>query len=99
MKKPSNDANKGTNNKETLKIDTFGVARPHVFKNGNVGFDLTLNGITIYGCIVVESEKGDFISLPQRQGSDGKYYSIVWARISEADQKAIIAEVEKLLNN
>lgn len=101
MKKPDakeTTQKKGTE-KELLHIDFFSVNRAKMLDNGHVTFDITINGITIYGCFVVESEKGDFISLPQRKGNDGKYYSIAWARFSEQDTKDIIAEVEKKLND
>ena len=100
MKKPNSNTNSNTNsNKETLKIDSFSVNRVHQFDNGGVVFDMTVNGISIYGCRVVETRDGDFIGLPQRKGNDGKYYSIVWAKFSEADTKDILAEVEKQLNS
>lgn len=100
MKKPEN-AQKSTRNERGenyLKIESFSVNKTHIFDNGGVTFDMTVNGINIYGCRVVESNNGDFISLPQRKGNDGKYYSIVWARFSEQDTKDILAEVEKQLN-
>ena len=84
---------------ETIKVDSFKVLKVREMKKSdNVSFDLVLNGITIYGCFVISGKNGDFISLPQRAGNDGKYYSIVWAPMSQEDQDAIIAEVERLLN-
>ena len=97
MKKPNTESNQKS--KECLKIDSFSVNRVHQFDNGGVCFDMTINGINIYGCRVVETQKGDFIGLPQRKGGDGKYYSIVWAKFSEQDSKDILAEVEKKLNS
>lgn len=99
MKKPETKSEVKNENKDFLKIDSFSVNRVHQFSNGSVIFDMTVNGIKIYDCRVVEREEGDFISFPQRKGMDGKYYSIVWARFSETDQKDILAEVEKLLNS
>ena len=100
MKKPNRNTNSSTNsNKETFKIDSFSVNRVHQFDNGGVIFDMTVNGISIYGCRVVETKDGDFIGLPQRKGNDGKWYSIVWTKFSEADAKDILAEVEKQLNS
>lgn len=99
MKKPNTESNAKSNKVEELKIDSFSVNRVHQFDNGGVTFDMTVNGISIYGCIVVETKSGDFIGLPQRKGNDGKYYSIVWAKFSEADTKDILAEVEKKLNS
>ena len=83
---------------ETLNISTFSVDRATVFDNGGVVFDMTLNGIKIYGMRVVESNGNDFISFPSRKGKDDKYYSIVWARLSDKDSEAILREVENKLN-
>ena len=100
MKKPNTENKAKSNSKqEELKIDSFSVNRVYQFDNGGVIFDMTVNGITIYGCRVVETKNGDFIGLPQREGNDGKWYSIVWARFSEADTEDILAEVEKKLNS
>lgn len=93
MKKPEKSTTK-----ETLKLDSFAVTRAVVVGN-TILFDVVLNGLTVYGCSVVEGKNGDFISFPSRKGKDGKYYSIVWARISDEDQKAILDEVEKKLND
>lgn len=92
--------NKKTKKKiETIKVDSFKVLKVREMKKSdNVSFDLVLNGITIYGCFVISGNNGDFIALPQRAGNDGKYYSIVWAPMSQEDQNAIIEEVERLLN-
>lgn len=96
MKKPNK--NNGTSNKETLAITSFSVERATAFDNGGVVFDMTLNGIKIYGMRVVEEEGKDFIAFPSRKGKDDKYYSIVWARLSDKDAGAILQEVENKLN-
>lgn len=99
MKKPETQSKAKSSKQEELKIDSFSVNKVHQFDNGNVTFDMTVNGISIYGCRVVETKDGDFIALPQRKGKDGKYYSIVWAKFSDADTKDILAEVENKLNS
>lgn len=63
-----------------------------------VMFSLTLNGVSINSCRVVEGKNGDFIALPSYKGSDGKYYSYVFFKFSPDDASAILAEVEKQLN-
>ena len=63
-----------------------------------VFFSLTLNGVSINDCRVVEGKDGDFISFPSRKGNDGKYYKYVYASISPEDSKAILAKVEKEVN-
>ena len=99
MKKPNTESKAKSNKVEELKIDSFSVNRVHQFDNGGGTFDMTVNGISIYGCRVVENKDGDFIGLPQRKGNDGKWYSIVWARFSTEDTWDILAEVEKQLNS
>lgn len=96
MKKPANT--NVTANKDTLKLESFKVTRVKQWDDGNVSFDMVMNGISIYGCRVQESEEGDFVRFPSRKGGDGKYYSIVWARLSKDDNDAIIEEVENQLN-
>ena len=82
-----------------LEVSSFKVTRVRSLDNGSISFDMELNGINIYGCFVVESvEYGDFISFPRRKGKDGKYYSIVWAKLDKEDTTAILQEVERILN-
>lgn len=88
-----------TQTEEINEIDvlSFEVSRVNQYKD-TVFFDLTINGIKIYGCTVVEGKKGDFISFPSKKGKDDKWYSIVYARLSTNDQNIILAEIEKQLN-
>ena len=65
--------------------------------NDTVFFDMVVNGVTIYGCKVVEGSKGDFISFPSHKGKDGKYYNHAWVKLSDADSQNIIAQVEEKL--
>ena len=65
--------------------------------NDTVFFDMVVNGVTIYGCKVVEGSKGDFISFPSHKGKDGKYYNHAWVKLSDDDSEKIIAQVEEAL--
>ena len=94
MKKPAT-TKKEVNN---LKLESYDVTRANMVGE-TVFFDLVINGITVYGCKVCERKNGDFISLPSRKGKDDKYYSIVYFRLSDEDQKIILDTVEKVLNN
>lgn len=96
MNKPSTKKTE-TKKNETVKVDTIEVLKSRQFKNGNVSCDLKINGITIYGVMIVEGKNGDFLSFPQRAGNDGKYYSIVWCPLDEDTTKAVIEECEKML--
>lgn len=65
--------------------------------NDTVFFDVVINGITIYGCKVVEGKNGDFISFPSHKGKDGKYYNHAYIKLSDEAAADIIAQVEKKL--
>lgn len=97
MKKPTNQKKQET--KETIDVRDVEVSRVRQTQNGTVFFTLKLNGVTIYDCRAVEGKNGDFVAFPSDKGSDGKYYSKVYAPLSEEDTAAIIAEVEKQLNS
>ncbi len=64
-----------------------------------VFFSLTLNGVSINNCRVVEGKDGDFIGFPSRKGNDGKYYKHVYAAISPEDTQKILKIVEKEVNS
>lgn len=81
-----------TNSEATKKL-TFKVLKAHKFDNGDVVFDVEINGVSIYGCRVVEGKNGDFISFPQRKGKDGKYYSIAWVKLDDATTNAILLDI------
>lgn len=89
--------NKGTS-KDCINLDSFEVRRTSVY-NDKVFCDLTINGITIYGCTVATTKDGkDFISFPQKKGKDDKYYSVVYCRLSDQDSEKILKEIEKSVN-
>lgn len=103
MNKPNTKATKETKATKDakapeFKVDSFAVSRAKCWENGGVTFDLEVNGIKVYGCRVVESKNGDFISWPSRKGSDDKYYNHVYIPLSEDDQKAILEAVEAAIN-
>ena len=83
---------------ETLEVTDWDVLSVRETKKGFVFFNLKLNGITIYGCKVIESGKGNFISFPSYKGTDGNYYSHVYARLDDMTTNEIIAEIEQQLN-
>lgn len=96
----------GKKSKETKTVDhEIEVLRAVEFpeKNGhhNIGFDVKINGVVIYGCILIQGEKNgeeySFPTFPQRKGKDGKYYNIVYANLSDADREAIEKGIEALL--
>lgn len=99
MKKPESQSNNNNSNIEAIKIDKYEVLRAVcVGKNGTVFADIEINGIRIYGVRVVEGKNGDFLSFPQSKGKDGKYYSIVWCKLSDKDTADIVSAIEAKLN-
>lgn len=62
-----------------------------------VFFDVEINGVTIYGCKVVEGKNGDFISFPSHKGKDGKYYNHAYIKLSDDQAKDIISQVENMI--
>lgn len=86
--------------KEFIKVESFQVTRVKETSRGDILFDLILNGVYIYGLSVWTNKQTgqDYISFPSRKGSDGNYYSIAWAKLTDEDSEAILKEVEVQLN-
>lgn len=66
-------------------------------------FDMKVNDVTIYGCSYRELERkdgsGSFakIGFPSRKGSDDKWYSHAYVKLSYADIDAIEKGIEAVL--
>lgn len=63
-------------------------------------FTLQLPGLSLYNLRVVPAGKNyeAFIAMPQRKGSDDNYYDEFKLWLSEDDTEAILAEVDKILD-
>lgn len=95
----NNNNNNKNNNKEYMKVNSVDISGVKDYENG-CRFNLKLNGVMIYGCWLRQTKTGDiFISLPQQQGQNGKWYSIVYAALSPQDSEEIIAEVIRIAKN
>lgn len=86
-------------NKDAVKENTYEVAvtRAHEFDNGNIVFDMIVNGVKIFGMKALEGSKGSFISFPQRKGTDGNYYNNAWFKITAELQAEIEDQIRKEL--
>lgn len=84
----------------TLKVTDFMVRRARAIENGIIMADLIINGITVYGMKVLANKKtGEaFLAFPQQKGKDGKYYSIVYAKLSDTDQEEMIRSIYNWLD-
>ena len=57
---------------------------------------LNLNGVSINNCRIATTKDGrDFVAFPSYKGSNGQYYSYVYAPLSEEDTAAICELVQK----
>ena len=87
---------------EFIKVDTWGVERVRCIdtKRGDmVVFTLKLNGVSISNCRVATTKDGrDFVSYPQYQGKDEKYYSYIYAPLSEEAEAAIMEKIQEELD-
>lgn len=86
--------------REFMKVDSFKITRAHEFDNGNVSFDMLINGVQIYRLSVVSAKDSDrqFIGFPSYQ-SNGKWYNYVYLPLSEDDVEKIINEVYNNLDD
>lgn len=93
MKKTENE---NRNQKSILK--DYSVDHVKMDSKDRVRFALTVNGVTVYGCNVVEGKNGDFISFPSYKGKDGKYYNHAYIPLTDKEQEGILLDVEEELN-
>lgn len=82
--------------KTEKKEHSFQVTRAHQFTDGQVSFNLCIDGdIFMYGLRVYE---GSFISFPARKDpKDGKYWNHCMIKLDEEQTETIIRLVEERL--
>jgi len=89
--------NSGKKSAEYNEVVSFKILKATQY-NWGVGFNMVLNGVTIYNCTVAYTKDGkQFISFPSRKGTDEKWYSYVYFRFTDADLEAILEAVENKL--
>lgn len=97
----TNNENK-TNREEqpVLTVSSYSVKRARTIQGGIVMADVEINGLTVYGMkILANRSNGEaFLAWPSTKGKDGKYYSVVYARISDGDQEMIITKIYEWLD-
>ena len=82
-----------------LSEAVWSIKRAHQFDNGNISFDMQIEGITFYRLIVVKAKDDhEFISFPQYQ-SNGKWYNYYYIPFTDTDQNAIIDAVYDSLDD
>lgn len=65
---------------------------------GSYAFDMRVNGVMIYGCWLKETKDGNnFVSFPSYKGTDGKYYSHAYFKVTDELQDVIEKGIEALV--
>ena len=93
---------KGSTKKENTQNYDVKVTRAKEVKEGQVVFDMTVNGVTIYGCWYREgkSKAGEdyqIISFPSQKADNGKYYNHCWFKIEDSLKEDIVAQLQKMV--
>lgn len=86
---------------ENVNYD-FNVSGCKVIKEGRVKFNITVNGVTIYGMNLIEytnkeGHEGTMISFPQWKGDKG-YNNYCFFPISKENKEKIIFQIDTALN-
>lgn len=101
QKMPRTKSNAGAAAKapEFAKLDSYEIVGVKEYsKDGETWHNATvrINGVTIYGCKAVTyvdhndgNKEKDFLSFPQRKGSDNKWYRHCYIALSPEDQQKI----------
>lgn len=87
--------------KETNTYDVK-VTRAKETKEGQVVFDMIVNGVNIYSCWYREGKDKNgkdytMISFPSQKADNGKYYNHCWFKIEDDLKEEIIAQLQKLV--
>lgn len=82
-----------------FNLDGFEVKNVRKLDFGTF-FTLQVPGLSLYNLRVVPEGKNydAFIAMPQIKGSDGNYYDEYKVYLSDEDTAAILAEVDKILD-
>ena len=73
------------------------ITRAKEVKDGQVVFDMIVNGVTIYGCWYREGKDYTLVSFPSQQAENGKYYNHCWFKIEDDVKSDIIDQLRKLV--
>lgn len=80
----------------------FKVTKAYQFENGNIAFNIQIDDITIYDCILVKKKKvkkGEseyFVSFPQKKVKED-YFSIVYTVLSVEEEEDIINQIDEMV--
>ena len=96
----TNNQNNQTKRPDPIVVSSFKVSGVRTISNGTPFANVTINGVTVYGCAVKANKDGEaFLAWPSSKGSDGRYYKHAWAPLSQEDQDNIITEIYKVMDS
>ena len=77
------------------------VERAFKFKSGDVGFDMTYKGVSLYRLTrkTGVDDEGEYfwIAFPTYKGNDGRYWKYYYIKFTEEEQEIINDQIEELL--
>ena len=83
-KKSSKMSSKMSSKKEIadIEVTSLKVTRAREYED-IFFFDMVLNGVSIYGCRLIEGEEGWFVSFPSKKPDKkgGKWFNHCWAKL------------------
>lgn len=90
-----------TKNTESQTYDVK-VTRAKEINEGQVVFDMIVNGINIYSLWYREGKDKNgkdytMISFPSQKADNGKYYNHCWFKIEDSTKNEIVAQLQKLV--
>lgn len=78
------------------------VERAIRFESGDVGFNMTYNGVSLYRLTrkTGVDEEGEYfwIAFPGYKGKDGKFWKYYYVQFTEEEQEIINDQIEDLLS-
>lgn len=95
--KKSTENTAATATREPVEID-IKVTRANSYTDTKTFFDAEIGPVKLYGLTFIEGTKnGDFIAMPSRKGSDGKYYDYFWFPQDKEFTAGVKKQIEALL--
>lgn len=83
-------------NKKQAAVKSIKVDRANDY-NGKLYFDVIINGVTIYGCRLIDGEKGMFVMFPSHKSEkNGKYYKYAYVDLTDAEVQEIVDQISKI---
>lgn len=96
MKARTTNTNTNTNTQrlEPIVVSSFAIGRVRDNGQGVPYADVTINGVTVYGCAVRATQAGEaFLAWPTKKGQDNKFYKLAYAPLAQEDQDKIIQAI------